>query len=234
MKLHLEEAYEELCAEYNTKPLWSFLSCLRNTYATADGEVFIDASSVEGEHFCVFVELLRQLLRRPNMFIQPAIVRLGTPSAPLTRSPLSTAEEQDSHVFYAVPPRLLRLKLRLSRNANNTDVERVSRLIVVEKVVDCVPFPIPGDDGAKAGGQATGSLSQLNWPEKAVVECIDLHDCVFVSLTGGRALRAAARRNAYLQHVFLEGCSVNAAVVAHIVQVTRGNREQFRHACAVA
>ncbi|KAG5472944.1 hypothetical protein LSCM4_02270 [Leishmania orientalis] len=231
MRLQLEETYEELCAEYNTTPLWSFLGCLRNTYASPDGEVFIDASSVEGDHFCVFAELLRQLLRRPTAFIKPAIVQLGPVASRLSLTALCKPEEKDDRVYYAVPPRLLRIKLRLSRNANNSDVERVCRLIVAEKVFDCLPAPAPRSDSTKERGRATGCVSQLSWPERAEIESIDLHNCVFVSLPGGRALRAAARRNVYLQNVFLEGCSVNGAVVAHIARVTRGNREQFRLAC---
>lgn len=234
MKLQLEDAYEELCAEYNTKPRPSFLACLRTTFASADGEVFLDASAVEGDHVCVFAELLRRLLRRPNLFIQPTIVQLETPS----RSPAGGVRGYDdvvvpdNHVYYAVPPRLLRLKVRLSRNINNADVERICGLVAVQKTFDCVPFPVPQGDATAGPGQATGSLSQLNWPEKAAVESIDLHDCVFVSLAGGRALREAARRNVYMQNIFLEGCSVNAAVMAHVAAATRSNRAEFRIACA--
>ncbi|CBZ29021.1 hypothetical protein, unknown function [Leishmania mexicana MHOM/GT/2001/U1103] len=231
MRLHLEDAYEELCAEYNTTPLCSFRSSLRNTYASPDGEVFMDGSYVEGDHFCVFAELLRRLLRQPIAFIKPAIVQLGTVAPQLGNSVLYTPEAQVGQVYYAVPPRLLRIKLLLSRNVNNADVERVCRLIVAQKVLDCVPFPGSHSNSTKASTQATGSLPKLSWPERAAIESIDLHNCVFVSLPGGRALRAAARRNVYVQNVFLEGCSVNAAVVAQIARATRSNREQFRLVC---
>lgn len=231
MRLHLEEAYEELCAEYNTTPLCSFRSSLRNTYASPDGEVFMDGSYVEGDHFCVFAELLRRLLRQPIAFIKPAIVQLGTVAPQLGNSVLYTPETQVGKVYYAVPPRLLRIKLLLSRNVNNADVERVCRLIVAQKVLDCVPFPGSHSNSTKASTQATGSLPKLSWPERAAIESIDLHNCVFVSLPGGRALRAAARRNVYVQNVFLEGCSVNAAVVAQIARATRSNREQFCLVC---
>ncbi|CAJ1030976.1 hypothetical protein Q4I30_006137 [Leishmania utingensis] len=234
MKLHLEDAYDELCAEYNTMPLWNFLGSLRNTYVLPDGEVFMDASSVEGDHFCVFVELLRKLLLRPIVFVKPTAVHLGAAASTLSHSTLYKPQERDGHVYYVMPPRLLRIKLRLSRNANNVDVERVCHLIVAQKVLDCVPSPTARDSSTEENGQGTGSLSQLNWPERATIESIDLHSCVFVSLPGGRALRTAARRNVYLQNVFLEGCSVNAAVVAHIARVTRRNREQFRLACALS
>ncbi|KAG5472563.1 hypothetical protein LSCM1_03967 [Leishmania martiniquensis] len=232
MKLHLEDTYEKLCAEYNTTPLLSFLGCLRNTYASPDGEVFIDASSVEGDHFCVFAELLCQLLQRPTEFIRPAIVQRAPATSPLDHTALSTPEEKESCISYAVPPRLLRIKLRLSHNSNNADVERVCRLIMAEKVFDCLPTAMRPGDSSKEDGCASGSLSPLKWPVKAEIESIDLHNCVFVSLPGGRALRAAARRNVYVQNVFLEGCSVNGAVVAQIARVTRGNRELFRFACA--
>ncbi|GET90953.1 hypothetical protein, unknown function [Leishmania tarentolae] len=231
MKLHLEDAYEELCAEYNTTPLWSFRSSLRNTYASPEGEVFMDACSVEGDHFCVFAELLRRLLRRPVDFVKPTLVQLGTASPQLDHSTFYTQEEEARHVYYAVPPRVLRLKLFLSRNVNNADVERVCRLIVAEKKLDCVPFPVSKSDSTRASDQSVGFLPQWKWPERAAIESIDLHNCVFVSLPGGRALRAAARRNVYIQNVFLEGCSVNAAVVAQIARATRSNREHFRLAC---
>ncbi|KAG5498843.1 hypothetical protein JKF63_03132 [Porcisia hertigi] len=232
MRLHLEDAYKRLCAEYNTSPLSSFLGSLRNTFALPDGDVFIDGSSLEGDHFCVFAELLRQLLLQPIVFAQPLAIRTGSPAPLLEPSASHPPKEHGNHKYYDVVPRLLRIKLRFSRNANNADVERVCNLIATQKVLNCIPSPLLPDSSTNEKGPVTGTLSQSNWPERAVIESIDLNNCVFVSLPGGRALRAAVRRNVYVQNVFLEGCSVNAAVVAQIAQVTRSNRLQFHLACA--
>lgn len=231
MKVHLERAYVELCIEYHTKPLASFLVCLGNTYAAPGGEVFIDASSVEGDHFCVFAELLQRLLKHPNAFIRPTVMGDKTSLSLLPRSSAQTSEETEDHVYYAIPPRLLRLKLKLSRNVNNADVERVSALVDVQKELSCLPVAIPRGGSLLEHGETSGSLTQLTWPEKAVIECLDLCDSVFVSLEGGRALRAAVRRNVYLLNVFLNGCSVNRAVVEQISAATSQNRRRFRGVC---
>ncbi|KPA83485.1 hypothetical protein ABB37_03097 [Leptomonas pyrrhocoris] len=232
MKVHLEDAYVDLCVEYHTKPVETFLMCLSNTHAAPGGEVFIDASSIEGDHFCVFVELLRLLLKQPNTFIRPTIMSDRTSLSLLTRSSMQQpAAAADDHVFYAIPPRLLRLKLKLSRNANNADVERVCGLVEVQKELSCLPVALPRGGSLLEHGETTGTLSQLTWPEKAVLECVDLCDSVFVSLPGGRALRAATRRNVYLLNVFLCGCSVNRAVIEQIGAATRQNRRRFRAVC---
>lgn len=227
MKVHLLAAYERLCDEYHTQPLEAFCTCLRNTAAAPGGEVFLDASSIYGDHFCVFAELVRLLLRHPNAFITPARMS-GHTALPLLQQ---SGEEDTDHVYYAIPPRLLRLKLKLSRNVNNTDVERLCELIDVQKELACVPVAIPRGGSLLEHGETTGTLAQLTWPEMAVVECVDLCDSVFVSLPGGRALRAAARRNVYLLNVFLSGCSVNRAVVKQIAATTSQNRQRFRDVC---
>lgn len=233
MKVHLKDAYVDVCTEYHTKPIAAFLTCLGNTYAAPGGEVFIDASSIYGDHFCVLAELLRLVLKHPNTYIRPTVMTDHTSLSLLTHSAQAPQDDgNDEHVYYAIPPRLLRLKLKLSRNVNNSDIELVCGLVDVQKDLSCMPVAIPRGGSLLEHGEKTGTLVQLTWPEKAVLECVDLCDAVFVSLPGGRALRAAARRNAYLLNVFLDGCSVNRAVVAQIGVATSQNRRRFRNVCA--
>ncbi|KPI84802.1 hypothetical protein ABL78_6152 [Leptomonas seymouri] len=233
MRVQLEVAYVVLCAEYHTEPAAAFRTVLSNTYAAPGGEVFIDASSIEGDHFCVFAELLRRLLNQPNAFIGPTVVSDRTLfSLPIPSLMPQPSGEGDDHVYYAIPPRLLRLKLKLSRNINNADIERICGLMAVQKELSCLPVAIPRGRLLLERGETTGTLVQLTWPEMAVIECVDLCDSVFVSLSGGRALRAAARRNVYLLNVFLNGCSVNRAVVEQIGAATSQNRRRFCAMCA--
>lgn len=227
MKVNLEAAYAALCAEYHMKPVDTFLKGLFSTSAAPEGEVFIDASSVYGDNFCVFAELLRLVLKQPNAYIKPT--RMDRRSwLSLMQQP---GEEPGDQVYYAIPPRLLRLKLKLSRNVNNADVERLCELVNVQKELSCIPVAIPRGRSLLEHSEATETPAQLTWPEMAVIESIDMCDSVFVSLAGGRALRTAARRNVYLQYVFVSGCSVNRAVVEQIAAATSLNRQRFRDVC---
>lgn len=228
MKVQLSPLYTELCEVYNSRCIPRFVDSLEWTYATLDGEVFLDASTIEGDHFRIFVELLRRLLHQPYLFVHPAPVDEEAVAACHVPSLLRELPVTLEVVNYHIPPRLLRIKIRLSQNVNNVDIQRLCELVPVQKTFCCLPSSISSYTTTANPFQMTGSITQQRWPEMAMIESLDLQDCIFVSLLGGRALRTAVRRNVYLQHIFLDRCSINPAVVRHVKAATQANRAAFR------